>query len=233
MGKNLRQQRRGKGSPRYRSPDHRFLAKPDYRQIPSDSKNGIIKKLLDAPGRTTPLAVVEFSGLNINQIAHEGATIGGLVDLESASKGSIIELKDIPEGSKIYNIEIHPGDGGRLCRSSGSFATVITKEGNKCVLLLPSKRKKLFSSSCRATIGIPAGSGRISKPFRKAGNKHYARKAFGRLYPTVRGVAMNPVDHPFGGSAKPGKHKTVSRSMPPGKKVGSIAARRMGKKKRK
>ena len=82
------------------------------------------------------------------------------------------------------------------------------------------------------TIGIPAGAGRKEKPFVKAGVMHYARKSRGKLYPRVSGTAMNPVDHPFGGKTKPGISKAVSRHAPPGRKVGSIAPRRMGKKKR-
>ena len=78
-----------------------------------------------------------------------------------------------------------------------------------------------------------AAGGRKDKPFRKAGTKFYAMRTLNRMWPRVKGVAMNPVDHPFGGKTKPGKAKTVSRNMPPGKKVGSISARRMGKRKRK
>ena len=126
-----------------------------------------------------------------------------------------------------------PGDGGKLCRASGSFAILITKEKGRCVLLLPSKQKKIVPSECLATIGTAAGSGRTEKPFMKAGMKYHAMKAMNRLYPRTRGVAMNPVDHPIGGRGRPGKHKTVKRSMPPGRKVGSVAARRTGKKKRK
>ena len=72
----------------------------------------------------------------------------------------------------------------------------------------------------------------LRKPFMKAGTKYHIMKSLGKLYPKGSGVAMNAVDHPFGGSASPGKHKTVARDAPPGKKVGNIAAKRMGKTKR-
>ncbi len=225
MGKNLRQQRRGKG--KYGSPSHRYLGKVKYEK---QKGRGIVVDILHAPGRKSPLAVVDYSGRKVYQIASEGMKVGDVV--ESGTAGGVTELKDVPEGSKIYDIELHPGDGGKLCRSSGSFATLITKEKGKCVVLLPSKVKKVLPSNCRATIGSVAGSGRTEKPFMKAGRKFRVMKSLGRLYPRVSGVAMNALDHPFGGSAKPGKHKTVSRHMPPGKKVGSISPRRMGKKKR-
>ncbi len=232
MGKNLRQQRRGKGTPRYRSPSHRFVGKPAY-SIPRDATSGTVKDIVDAPGRLTPIAEIDVAGKKMLQIPHEGMQIGQQISFSEAEQGSIIPLKNVPEGTKIYNIEFMPGDGGKLCRASGSFAILITREQNRCVLLLPSKQKKVLSADCLATVGVAAGSGRREKPFMKAGMKHYAMKAMNRLYPRVRGVAMNPVDHPFGGKGRPGKHKTVKRSMPPGKKVGSVAARRMGKKKRK
>lgn len=231
MGKNLRQQRRGKGSPRYRSPGHRYRGRVSYDFIPHDAKDGIVKDIVDAPGRYVPLAKVEFSGKTVLQIPSRGMRVGQIVNFENPDEGNILELGKIPEGSSIFNIELHPGDGGTLCRSSGASATLVTKENDKCVVLLPSKNKKTLSSACRATIGVASGSGRGDKPFRKAGLKHYAMKGMNRYYPTVRGRAKNAVDHPFGGSNL-GKHKTVSRNAPPGKKVGSVSPRRMGKRKR-
>ncbi len=232
MGKNLRQQRRGKGTPRYRSPSHRFVGKPEYR-IPAGATSGTVTEIMDAPGRLTPLAEIDINGKRMLQIPTEGMKVGQQISLTDPDTGSIVPLKNVSEGTKIYNIEMLPGDGGKLCRSSGAFAILITKERDRCVLLLPSKQKKIVSANCLATVGIAAGSGRTEKPFMKAGTKHHAMKAMNRLYPRVRGVAMNPVDHPFGGKGRPGKHKTVKRSAPPGRKVGSVAARRMGKKKRK
>jgi len=80
-------------------------------------------------------------------------------------------------------------------------------------------------------IGVPAGAGRTEKPWVKAGKKWHAMHARGKLYPQTKGVAMNPVDHPFGGKTKPGKPKTVSRHAPPDAKVGSISPKRTGRKK--
>src|SRR3989304_3074967 len=230
MGKNLIQQRRGRGTPRYKSPGHRFLGKVSYTFIPQN-KNGIVADIVDAPGRHAPVAVVDFSGKKVLHLAAEGMHVGQEINFSSLTDGNILELEKIPEGSKVCNIELHPGDGGKMCRSSGTFATLLTKEAKNIILLMPSNEKKVISSKCRATFGSIAGSGRVEKPFMKAGKKFYAVRTPNRLWPRGRGVAMNAVDHPFGGQTRPGKPKTVSRDMPPGKKVGSISPRRTGRKK--
>ena len=232
MGKNLIQQRRGRGKGRYRSPGHRFRGRPSYAYIPRDSEKGIVVDIMDAPGRSTPLVVVDFKGKKILQIPHEGAFVGQEINMQDLEAGNILSLNRIQEGTRVFNIELYPGDGGKLCRSSGSFGTVISREGGKVIVEMPSKEKKVLSARCLATIGSVAGSGRIEKPFLKAGYKYHAMHSRGKLYPTVRGVAKNAVNHPFGGSTKPGKHKTTSHNTSPGAKVGSVSPRRMGKRKK-
>lgn len=221
MGKNLRQQRRGKGSPTYKSPSHRYLGKVSHKEI--DGK-GVVSDIIHAPGRKSPLAVVEFDGKKVLMIASSKTKTGSVLETKPLSK--------ITEGTKIYDIELRPGDGGKLCRASGTFATVISVGEKKSTIMLPSRRKKTLSNKCRALIGIVSGSGRVEKPFRKAGIKSRVMRSRGKLYPRTSGVSMNPVDHPFGGSTKTGKHKSVSRHAPPGRKVGSIAPRRTGRRKR-
>jgi large subunit ribosomal protein L2 len=97
---------------------------------------------------------------------------------------------------------------------------------------MPSGSIRWFNPKCRAVVGIVAGGGRIDRPWLKAGKKYHKMKTRAAKYPRVSGVAMNPVDHPFGGGAwkHPGKPTTVSRNAPPGRKVGLIAARRTGMK---
>ena len=98
-------------------------------------------------------------------------------------------------------------------------------------MYIPKKMKRMHPQ-CRATIGVIAGGGRKEKPMLKAGKKYHAIKRGSKIWPKVAGVAMNPVDHPFGGGGRSSrKHKTVSRRRPPGRKVGSIAARKTGIKK--
>ena len=141
-------------------------------------------------------------------------------------------LAEIPEGTPIYNIENRPGDGGRFVRSSGTYASLITHDATQAVVELPSGELKSFNPKCRASIGVVAGGGRKEKPFLKAGVRWHAYKAKGKKFMTVRGVAMNAVDHPHGGGNRqhPGRPTTISRHAPPGRKVGSIAAKRTGKR---
>lgn len=232
MGKNLRQQKRGKGGPRYRVPSHRYLGKITYSNMPFGQHPGIVEDITHAPGLYAPVAVVNFGGQKSLMLATEGLRVGQHVTAPSTENGTILTLQDIPEGSKISNIELLPKDGGRLCRSSGAFAILIGKEEKGVTVLLPSKQKKTLSGECLATIGPVAGAGRIEKPLMKAGTANYKWKAHGKVYPHVAGVNMNAVNHPFGGQTRPGKVKTVSHHTPPGAKVGSIAPRRTGKRKK-
>merc|ERR1711942_160495 len=95
---------------------------------------------------------------------------------------------------------------------------------------LPSGTKKVLDSRCRATVGVIAGGGRIDKPLLKAGRAYHKYKVKRNCWPKVRGVAMNPVEHPFGGGNHQhiGNPSTIRRDASPGKKVGLIAARRTG-----
>ena len=233
MGKNLRQQRRGRGTPRYRSPGHRFLGKVSYPTYGGVAVGKVVD-ILHAPGRTLPMAVVDFNGKRELMLPAEGMYVGRMIEVGGKPEsGNILSLGQVPEGTKIFNIELNPGDGGRFCRSSGSFAILVSRGEDECTVFLPSKQKKVLSARCRATIGVAAASGRTEKFFMRAGNKYYKMKALNKYWPTVRGVAKNPVDHPFGGSAHTGIHKTTSKHMPPGKKVGSVSPSRTGKLKRK
>jgi large subunit ribosomal protein L2 len=146
--------------------------------------------------------------------------------------GNILPLISIPQGAPIFNIEGEPGDGGKFVRSAGAYATIVSHERDGTIVKLPSGKHKKFLPDCRATIGLPAGGGRGDKPFVKAGKKYHAVRARARIYPVTSGVAMNPVNHPHGGGGHPhvGRPKTVARGAPPGRKVGSIAAKRTGKR---
>ena len=147
--------------------------------------------------------------------------------------GNVLHLKDIPEGTSVYNIESQPGDGGKFVRASGTFAKVVAKTASKITIKLPSKKEKSFHPECRAAIGTIAGGGRTEKPFLKAGTKYHKMRAKNRLYPSVSGNSMNSVDHPFGGtnSNKKGKPTISPKHAPPGRKVGKLKPRRTGKQK--
>ena len=124
-----------------------------------------------------------------------------------------------------------PGDGGKFVKSSGTFAKVLARMGNKVLIKLPSKKDKLFNASCRATIGVIAGGGRLEKPMMKAGRNWHAKRARGKLYPVTSAVAMNAMEHPFGcGRGRHmGKPSIAPRNAPPGRKVGLVRARRTGR----
>ncbi len=228
MGKRIISQARGKGGPRYRAPSHRYVGAPEYPGVES----AVVTDILHDPGRDAPLARLKSGNREFFAVAVEGLAVGAEISFSGeAVPGNVLPLSKIPEGVPVCCVESRPGSGPKFCRSAGSFATIVSKEG-KIILKMPSGKFKEFHPDCLATVGIPAGGGRDEKPFAKAGQKYYAMKARNKLWPRTSAVKMNAVDHPFGGSTKPGKPKTVSRDMPPGKKVGSIAARRTGKKKR-
>jgi large subunit ribosomal protein L2 len=236
MGKNLIQQARGKGSPRYRAPSFRYVGEGKYAQFNGDKLIGKIVDLLDSQGHNAPLAQIKYENGLVSLIqAAEGVRVGDEVQIGSnaeVKKGNTVPLKNIPEGMAIYNIEANPGDGGKFVRSSGGFAKIITKMDRKVVVEMPSSKRKEFQADCRATIGIIAGSGRKDKPFLKAGKKHFAMKAKNKLFPSVSGSSQNSVDHPFGGSSSASKSgpTQASRNAPPGRKVGKIAPKRTGKR---
>ncbi|HDQ16165.1 MAG TPA: 50S ribosomal protein L2 [Bacteroidetes bacterium] len=236
MGKRLIQQRRGRVKGRFEIPSHRYKGDIKYHKDRL-KKEGIVKDILHDPGRTTPLASVTLNdNSKVLMLAPEGVKIGDKIkfsdDKSDFGFGNVLPLGSIPEGTPIYNVELSPGDGGKLVRAGGTTATITSQDKNRTVIQLPSGRFKAIDSSCRATIGIAAGGGRKDKPFMKAGKKYHAYRTRGKLYPTVRGVAMNPVAHPHGGGSHQhvGKPSSIKRGASPGRKVGSIAAKRTGRK---
>lgn len=237
MGKKLTQQRRGRGSTAFRTPGHRYLANISYPQyLRTESTWGQVVNILDDVGRTAIVAEILLQdGRKFYNIAAEGVALGDKVDVGNPNTpGSVTPLANVPEGAKVYNVELHAGDGGRLSRASGSFALVVTQDEETGLvnLQLPSKKVITISPNCLASVGVAAAGGRTEKPFKKAGNKRRAMGARNRLYPKVRGTAMNAVDHPHGGRSF-GKSTTVSRHAPPGRKVGQVAARSTGRRKSK
>ena len=234
MGKRTISQRRGKGSNIYKVPTGRALTKVIYPVLDKETVlKGKIVDLLHDSSRNAPIAKVQFeNGMKKDFIASETVKtddsfeIGINADLDI---GNVLPVGKIPEGTPVFNLETIPNDGGKLMRGSGTFGIVVSQDAGKTVIKLPSKVFKSVNPSCRATIGIAAGGERKNKPFVKAGNKYHAMKARGRLYPITSKIKMNSVDHKFGGSNL-GVAKTTSRHAPPGRKCGSFAAKRTGKK---
>ena len=231
MGKRIIPRRRGRGR-RYKAADNRF--KGEARHPRNKSSSGKVVELMHDPGRTAPVAKIESEDGTYTMIAHNGMHVGQDVNTGHGAEiatGNTSYIGSIPEGTKIYNIEMKPGDGGKLARAAGEAATIVS-HGKRTTVRLPSKAQKTLDNMCRATIGSVAGSGRGEKPIAKAGKNFYRNKARPKSGPTVRGVAMNAVDHPHGSGRKQtiGINSTVSRNAPPGRKVGHIAAKRTGGK---
>ncbi len=235
MGR-LPQRRRGKGSTTYRAVSHHYKAKSAFKTYDDNEKNnssrGLIVDLIHDPARRAPLMIVQFEEQTMAVPAPLGVMVGSYVEAgvtASIDNGNFLPLKSIPEGTIISNIELTPGDGGKLERTAGSKARLVSKEGKIMILKLSSNKTKKLNENCRAMIGVIAGGGHGMKPIVKAGNQYYQKKSKGKRWPVPEGSKRNACDHPQGGKQhKKRKKHTVSRNAPPGAKVGSIAARRTG-----
>ena len=233
MGKNLIQQARGRGSPTYRSASHNFQGEVKHY---ATEAQGVVADILHCAGHSAPLIEVAYPNGKTNlAFAPESIKVGDAVangENAPVAPGNVLPLKLIPEGTTVHNLEIHPGDGGKMVRASGTFARVIAKTEQGVHIQLPSHKEKIFLPECRASIGVVAGSGRPEKPFLKAGPRYHRMRARNKLYPHVCGISMNAVDHPFGGKCShiKGRPTQSPRDAPPGRKVGKIAPRRTGRK---
>src|SRR3989338_8596837 len=240
MGKLLRQQRRGKGSVAYKAPSHRYKSELAFRKFYYGEKSGAVRgevlRFVDVPARGALLMDIIFEdGSRMHLLAPEGMAKGQEIMSGSSARlglGSCLPLSKIPEGSMIYNIEMAPGDGGKLVRAPGAYATIVSREKDYVYVKLPSKKVVSLPAMCRAQFGVVCGGGRLEKPLMKAGANFYKKHAQNRRWPVNRGVKMCAYTHPFGGKQH---HKvrssTIGRGAPPGRKVGHIAARSTGRRK--
>jgi len=200
--------------------------------------NGTVKELLHDPGRGTPLALIEFvNGGSCCISAPEGLSISQNISVGSDAPpnvGNILPLGRVPEGTLVSSVELHPGDGGRVARASGTYCMVVSHTPQGTELRLPSGKSVYMHDRCRAIIGVVAGAGRTEKPFLKAGTAKKLMRSRGRVWPTTKGQKMISASHPHGGGRHKhaGKPTTVGRNTPPGRKVGMIAARQTGRAKR-
>jgi large subunit ribosomal protein L2 len=240
MGKRLIHQRRGKGSNRFRASAHGVADvayTPYYSSIRHEEKMmGQVIDLVDDPTKMAVLAHIRLeNNHSMYNYAAEGLFVGQRVEFgkdAAVEIGNVLPVKHIPEGAPVFNVEIRPGDGGKLVRSSGVFGLVVTKEATHVLIKLPSTKTIRVHPDARATIGSVSCGTRVDKPYIKAGKKYHAMHALKKRHSIVRGVAMNPNAHPFGGSQHhPGKSKSTARSAPAGRKVGAIASKRTGRRK--
>jgi len=242
MGKRIRVQRRGRGTPTFRASTHKRVAPAQYPPTSQEERESVIQgqisEFLHEGGRGSPLASIKLeTGEVFYTVVPEGVHEGQPTQIGSKASidiGNILPLGSIPEGTMICNIELSPGDGGKIARSSGAYATVVGHTPDGTMVKLPSGKTRYVNDLCRATIGVISGAGRVEKPFLKAGTKFHLKRSKGHKYPRTRGVAMVAASHPYGSSRRGArKVTTVSRRAPPGRKIGLIAARSTGRKRKK
>ncbi|MAG18038.1 MAG: 50S ribosomal protein L2 [Candidatus Diapherotrites archaeon] len=239
MPKRLKSQRRGKGSPVFVATNKGAAPAQyvDYTEMTEKTLKGEVVGLIHDPARTAVLSKIEFdNGSQSYSVAAEGMFVGQKVEYGTEADlqvGNVKPIGNCVEGCPIFNVEKTPGDGGSLVRSSGTYALIVTKDKKTVYVKMPSGKTMELNPKNRATIGCVGSGGRREKPFVKAGKKHFAMRAKHKKYPTVRGIAMNAKDHPFGGANHhPGKSKSTSRRAAPGRKVGDVASSRTGRKKK-
>lgn len=239
MGKRLRSQRLGRGSPTYqaRKKGRMDITYYDINKTKKGFLEGQVISLLKEPARQVIVAKVLLEdNSECFMLAPEGMYVGQKIQMGNTNEleiGNVMPLKNIKEGCPVFNIEMIPGDGGKLVRASGSYALLVNKDKKTAIVKQPSGKIKKINLESRATIGCLSGGERRDKPLVKAGKSYHYYKSKGKKHAKVRGVAMNAADHPHGGSQHHvGKSKSVKRGTPPGRKAGHIASRRTGRRKK-
>ena len=175
-----------------------------------------VKTIEHDPNRTCNIALLVYAdGEKAYIIAPVGLKVGDVVissDNADIKAGNSKLLKDIPVGTLVHNVELNPKRGGQMARSAGSYAQLMAKEGEYALLRLPSGELRKVKSDCRATIGQVGKIEHELENIGKAGkNRHRG------IRPSVRGVVMNPVDHPHGGGegkTSGGRHPVSPWGLP-------------------
>ncbi|WP_343128544.1 50S ribosomal protein L2 [Buchnera aphidicola (Kurisakia onigurumii)] len=163
-----------------------------------DNITAVVERIEYDPNRSSNIALVLYQdGVRKYILAFKNIKVGDTIisGINSDIKiGNSLPMYKIPVGSNIHNIEIKPGKGGQLSRSAGSYSQLVAKEENYVTIRLRSGEMRKIESKCRATIGEVGNSEHMLQVFGKAGASRWRG-----IRPTVRGTAMNPVDHPHGG----------------------------------
>jgi large subunit ribosomal protein L2 len=196
------------------------------------------------PNRSARIALLHYAdGAKSYILAPARLRVGAVVESGPAADikpGNALPLENIPTGTLVHNVELQPGQGGKMARSAGSGVQLVAKDGGYAVLRLPSGELRRVLLTCRATIGQVGNLDHENETGGKAGRSRWKGKR-----PSVRGSAMNPVDHPHGGGegkSKGGRHPVTPWGVPTlGKRTRSkhkqsdtliVRARRRGKEKR-
>jgi len=207
-------------------------AKRRYRRIDfKRTKDGVPGKVATIeydPNRSAYIALLNYADGDKRYIlAPQGLRVGAEVvsgDGADIAPGNSLPLSRIPTGTVVHNVELVPGQGGRLGRAAGTAIQVVAKEGPMVSLRLPSSEVRMVRGECRATVGSLSNSEHQNVKWGKAGRSRHRGKR-----PQTRGVAMNPVDHPHGGGEAhhtPGGHPVT----PWGKPTLGYRTRKKGKR---
>jgi len=193
----------------------RLLRLIDFRRD-KDGIPGKVSTIEYDPNRSANIALIVYvDGDKRYILAPNGLKVGQTVLAGEGAEfeaGNHLPLGKMPAGVNVHNVELHPGKGGQMARSAGNFCQLLAKEGRYCVLRLPSGEMRRVLSECRATIGEVGNSEHSNINIGKAGRNRWRGRR-----PKVRGVAMNPVDHPHGGgegATSGGRHPVTPWGQP-------------------
>ncbi|OLO02937.1 MULTISPECIES: 50S ribosomal protein L2 [Salinicola] len=169
----------------------------DFKRI-KDGIKATVERIEYDPNRSANIALLKYmDGERRYIIAPKAVKVGDVVESgvnAAIKRGNALPLRNIPVGSTVHCIELKPGKGAQIARSAGASAQLVAREGNYATLRLRSGEMRRVLSECRATLGEVGNSEHSLRQLGKAGAKRWRG-----VRPTVRGVAMNPVDHPHGG----------------------------------
>jgi len=215
--------------------------KVKYRQVDfRRNKDGVPAKVAHIeydPNRNARLALLHYlDGEKRYILLPKRVRVGDLLESGPGADirpGNALALRNIPVGTVVHNIELKPGAGGRMARSAGASVQLVAKEGRQATLRLPSGEVRMVASECRATVGSVGNAEAELISVGKAGRNRWKNKR-----PSVRGVVMNPVDHPLGGGegkSSGGRHPVSPWGKPEGrtrkkKSSDALIVRRRGKK---
>jgi large subunit ribosomal protein L2 len=236
MGKRITQQARGRGGPTFKVRKRAFMHKIGYPRLDVEGK-AVISRLIGSAGHSAPLAEIKINGVRFVVPAADGVYegqeifIGKRPENMNAEVGDVVRLRDLDQGTKVFNVERSPGDGGKFLRTAGSSGVVMDRDVKGIGLGIKRRVVKLNEEG-RAVVGVISGDGRRMKPLVKAGKRHHIMKSQGRKWHRTSAVKVNAIDHPFGGGrGKRIKSKIAKRNSPPGLKVGHIRPSKTGRKK--
>ncbi len=188
----------GRRTARYIGGGHKRMYRViDFKRNKVDVSATVLSIEYD-PNRSARIALVQYEdGEKRYIISPQGLKVGAVISSGSSvapEVGNTLPLSSMPIGTIIHNIEITPGKGGQMARSAGTYAQLVAREGKYAVLKMPSGEMRMVLLSCLATVGTVSNGDHMNVTYGKAGRKRWLG-----IRPRVRGVAMNPVDHPMGG----------------------------------